>query len=349
MGRGRLLTLIFLAGCLAAIGLPSTASASSLPSGFRDQVVFSGLEEPTAVRIASDGRVFVAEKTGKILVYNSLGDPTPTEFADLRTDVYDTGDRGVLGLALDPDFPARPYVYALYTYDHLLGEAAPAPKWGEPGHSGDGCTEKPSGTGVDACPVSGRLVRLSADEGGAGDHATENGAGEPEQKVLVEGWCQQFSSHSIGDLQFGAEGDLYASGGDGSDANNVDFGELGWPNPNQCGDPPAGLGGHEEPPTAEGGALRAQDLRTPNPLNLSADPTDLNGSLIRIDPETGEGVPGNPLYDSSLDPNERRIVGYGFRNPFRFAVDPATQELYVDNVGWNTYEEMDRFAAEVIH
>jgi glucose/arabinose dehydrogenase len=127
MGRGRLLTLIFLAGCLAAIGLPSTASASSLPSGFRDQVVFSGLEEPTAVRIASDGRVFVAEKTGKILVYNSLGDPTPTEFADLRTDVYDTGDRGVLGLALDPDFPARPYVYALYTYDHLLGEAAPAP------------------------------------------------------------------------------------------------------------------------------------------------------------------------------------------------------------------------------
>ena len=94
--------------------------------------MISGLEEPTNFRFAPDGRVFVAEKTGKILVFDSLDDTTPTLFADLRTEVYDNGDRGLLGLALDPNFPAKPYVYVLYTYDHMLGDPEPAPKWGEP-------------------------------------------------------------------------------------------------------------------------------------------------------------------------------------------------------------------------
>ena len=328
MRRAALLRWAFLlmaAGLMVLTSAP--ASAETLPSGFRDEEVLRGLEEPTAVRFAPDGRVFVAEKTGIILVYDSLADPTPTVFDDLRTEAYDSGDRGLLGLALDPDFPARPYVYALYTYDHLLGEAAPAPKWGQPDHTGDACP-KPEGTGVDQCPVSGRLVRLTAE----GDHAA------PEKKVLVEDWCQQYSSHSIGDLQFGPEGDLFASAGDGSNANAVDYGQAGWPERNMCGDPPAGRGGVEAPPAAEGGALRAQDVRTP------ADPTGLSGTVIRIDPETGQGVPGNPFFGSA-DANARRIVGFGFRNPFRFALDPADGDVYVGNVGWNTYEEIDQFPA----
>jgi Glucose / Sorbosone dehydrogenase len=165
------------AACLAAasIGLliltPASAPAVTLPAGFQDSVVFSNLEQPTALRFAADGRVFVAEKPGKILVFDSLTDETPEVFADIRTQVYDTGDRGILGLALDPKFDeGRPYVYVLYTYDHLLGDPAPAPKWGEPEHTGDDCP-KPEDADVDACPVSGRLVRLTADEGGAGDHA----------------------------------------------------------------------------------------------------------------------------------------------------------------------------------
>ncbi len=147
---------------LVALATATTAPAASLPSGFSDEVVFAGLEEPTAVRFAADGRVFVAEKPGRVLVFDDLDDPSPTVFADLRTQVYDRSDRGLLGLALDPAFPTRPYVYLLYTYDHVLGEAGGAPKWGEPNQSGDDCDEKPSGTGVDECPVSGRLVRLTA-------------------------------------------------------------------------------------------------------------------------------------------------------------------------------------------
>ena len=320
---------------LAAFSAPTAAGAANLPSGFRDDLVLSGLEEPTAVRFAADGRVFVAEKPGRVLAYDDLDDPAPTVFADLRTQVYDRFDKGLLGLALDPGFPAQPFVYALYTYDHLLGDPSPAPKWGDPDQSGDDCP-KPGGTGVDDCPVSGRLVKLTA--AGGGDTALESG-GEVVEEVLVEGWCQQFSSHSIGDLEFGPGG-LYASGGEGGDANGVDYGQNGWPQPNQCGDPPAPVGGVQSPPSAEGGALRAQDARTPG---SPFDPTGLSGALIRIDPDSGAGVAANPL-STSADANERRLLAYGFRNPFRFAIDPGRGEIYVGNVGWNHHEEIDRLS-----
>jgi glucose/arabinose dehydrogenase len=300
---------------LLALGA-SPALGATLPSGFQDEPVITGLSEPSTFRFSSDGRIFVAEKSGRILVYDGLDDTSPELFADLRTEAYDTGDRGILGLALDPEFPARPYVYVLYTYDHILGDPAPAPRWGTPDTSGDPCPEP---KGADACLVSGRLVRLTAE----GDHASAGLTGNPLEDVLVEGWCQQFSSHSIGDLQFDSEGALYASGGDGASFSATDIGQLGEP-PNPCGDP-----------SKEGGSLRAQDVRT------SGDPTGLNGTVIRIDPDTGKAWPGNPL--AGPDENARRIVATGFRNPFRFAIDPTTHELYAGNVGWDTYEEIDRF------
>ena len=321
--------------------LAGAAPAANLPSGFREDAFLTDLVEPTSVAFAPKGRVFVAEKAGRIVVYDGIGDGTKTVIADLAKQVYDSGDRGLLSIALDPEFPTRPYVYALYTFDHVIGEDAPGayPRWGQgPEYVGDPCPIPPGST-ADACPVSGRLVRLTVTGGGAGNGVVESG-GSPQEHVLIgEDWCQQFSSHSIGDLAFGPEGDLYVSGGDGASFNVTDYGQLGFPGgENLCADPPGGIGDLLSPPTAEGGALRAQDMRTP------ADPAALSGTVIRIDPDTGAGVPGNP-FSSSLDPNARRIVAYGFRNPFRIALDPAHGDLYVANVGWGTDEEIDRVPA----
>lgn len=320
----------FLAVGLLAVflGVGTAAAEPALPEGFQDSVAIGNLEQPTNFRFAPDGRVFVAEKPGRILVFENLEDTTPEVFADLRTDVYETGDRGLLGIALDPKFEeGRPYVYALYTYDHILGDPEPPPKWGKPKTTGDPC---PDENGGDACLVSGRLVRLKA----VGNHAEESG-GEPVQKILAEDWCQQFSSHSIGDLQFGPEGALYVSGGDGASFTSADYGQFG-DEPNPCGDPPGPKGTALTPPTAEGGSLRAQN------------PKVLNGKILRVDPNSGEGLPGNPLFGSEASTgeaakNEARIVAEGFRNPFRFAFDPRTDELYADNVGSSEIEEIDRF------
>ena len=307
---------------LAATPTPTpTAHAATLPPGFTEETLLSGLTNPTAVRFASDGRVFVAEQSGLVKVFDSVTDPSATVFADLRTNVFHSGNRGLIGFALDPDFPADPYVYVLYTYDHELGSSAPPPRWGTPGATLDAC---PTQQGADGCVVSGRLSRLQA----AGDVMTDA------EQVLVEDWCQQYPSHSVGSIVFGADGALYASAGEGASFEFGDYGQAGSPL-NPCGDPPGGTGAVLTPPTAEGGALRAQDLRT------VGDPVTLDGTIVRLDPATGGALPTNPLAGDA-DPNARRIVAYGLRNPFRMAVRPGTNELWISDVGWTTWEEIDR-------
>ena len=312
--------LLVLLGALLLL-IPAATHASTLPPGFQETVVFNGLTNPTVVKFSPDGRVFVAEKSGLIKVFDSLSDPTPSIFADLSTNVHNFWDRGMLGFALDPGFPANPYVYVLYAHDAAIGGTAP--RWGTPGVLSDPCPTPPGATG-DGCVVSGRLSRLQA----AGNVMTG-----PEQ-VLIEDWCQQYPSHSTGSLAFGDDGALYVSGGDGASFNFADWGQDGSPL-NPCGDPPGGVGATLSPPTAEGGALRSQDLRT------TADPTSLDGAILRVDPATGQGLPDNPLAFSS-DPNARRIVAHGLRNPFRIGIRPHTSEVWAGDVGWSTWEEIDR-------
>ena len=65
--------LVMLTG-ISAVVTARPAEAVTLPAGFQESVVFSGLTNPTAVRFSNDGRVFVAEKRGVIKVFDSLTD-----------------------------------------------------------------------------------------------------------------------------------------------------------------------------------------------------------------------------------------------------------------------------------
>jgi len=300
-----------------ALAVPAPAGAVTLPSGFQETTAFSGLDQPMVVEFAADGRVFVGEKSGRVKVFDSLTDSTPTVFADLRTKVHDYWDRGLEGMVLHPNFPAQPYVYVYYVHDAAIGGTAP--RWG------DTCPDPPGGTG-DGCVVSGRVSRLTAN----------GNVMSGSEQVLVEDWCMQYPSHAGGGMGFGADGYLYVTGGDGAAWHFNDYGQDGNP-VNPCGDPPGGAGTALTPPTAEGGRLRSQDMRT------TGDPAGLNGSLIRIDPATGLGVSGNPFI-SSADLKARRIIAYGFRNPFRITIRPGTSEAWVGDVGNARWEEIDRHA-----
>src|SRR5262245_3541360 len=80
------LALAVMAGALVGLSAgpaAQPAAAADVPSGFQEQIVFSGLTQPTNIEFSPDGRIFVAEKRGTIKVFDDLNDTTPTTFVDL--------------------------------------------------------------------------------------------------------------------------------------------------------------------------------------------------------------------------------------------------------------------------
>ncbi len=95
---------------LAAMLWPSATFA--LPTGFRETKVTGGLNAPTSMAFAPDGRLFVTEQAGKIRVIQN-GKLLATPFATMQTTA--NGERGLLGLAFDPNFSRNRYIYVYYT------------------------------------------------------------------------------------------------------------------------------------------------------------------------------------------------------------------------------------------
>jgi glucose/arabinose dehydrogenase len=75
-------------------------------------------------------------------------------------------------------------------------------------------------------------------------------------------------------------------------------------------------------------SLRAQDLDS------------LGGKLLHVTPE-GNGLPNNPFWTGNPDAARSKIWAYGLRNPFRFDMRPGTNQLYVGDVGFSLWEEVD--------
>jgi glucose/arabinose dehydrogenase len=117
--RSVLATLLLLVG----LGAPV---AASVPSGFQDTTVASGLSQPAGLAFAPDGRLFVVEKTGDVRIIEN-GVLLATPFLDVTQVLQppltfdDYSERGLLGVAFDPSFPSVPYVYLYYSVCKVPG------------------------------------------------------------------------------------------------------------------------------------------------------------------------------------------------------------------------------------
>src|SRR5687767_4811170 len=108
--RSRLLQFALVS--LLVVNATTSASAATVPAGFTDTLVASGLNTPTAMAMAPDGRIFVCQQGGalRVIKNNTL---LTTPFVTIT--VNSTGERGLLGVAFDPDFLTNKYVYVYYT------------------------------------------------------------------------------------------------------------------------------------------------------------------------------------------------------------------------------------------
>jgi glucose/arabinose dehydrogenase len=93
-------------------GLEDRLAPANLPAGFSQTLLAANLANPTAMELAPDGRIFITEQNGTLRVVKN-GTLLATPFVSLNVNV--SGERGLLGIAFDPNFNVNHFVYLYYT------------------------------------------------------------------------------------------------------------------------------------------------------------------------------------------------------------------------------------------
>jgi glucose/arabinose dehydrogenase len=278
------------------------------------QNLITGLTQPTSIDFSPNGsKMYIAEQSGIVRVVDN-GNLADSPFLDFRDRVNGTRDRGLLDIAVHPDFENTPYLYLLYTYDPP-----------QVNNYANGTLQGPDGNGNRAA----RLTRVTADAstnfttivpnsevvlvGKNSTWANFNGFvnstfdfDEPPAGILADGSnlndfiATDSESHTIGSVEFGSDGALYVSIGDGTSYNRMD------------------------PRT-----VRVQDI------------DNLSGKILRVNPINGRGLSDNPFYNGDANANRSKVFQYGVRNPFRITVNPDNGQLFIGDVGWTQWEEIN--------
>ena len=222
--------------------------AATVPTGFTDSLVVSGLDTPTAMALAPDGRIFVCQQGGALRVIKN-GVLLATPFLTVTVD--SSGERGLLGVAFDPNFASNQLVYVYYT--------ATTPT------------------------IHNRISRFIA----SGDVAVSGS----ETVVMDLDNLSSATNHNGGAIHFGPDNNLYVAVGDNANGSN------------------------------------SQTLST------------RLGKVLRI---LGDGsIPtNNPFFNQTTGDN-RAIWALGFRNPFTFSFQAGSGRLFINDVGENTWEEIN--------
>jgi glucose/arabinose dehydrogenase len=157
--------------------IPLSLKAATLPTGFAETQVAAGMSNPTAMAFAPDGRLFVCQQGGQLRVIKN-GALLATPFLTVTT--TQSGERGLLGIAFDPNFASNGFVYVYYT--------ATSPT------------------------VHNRVSRFTAN----GDVAV---AGS-EVAILDLNTLSSATNHNGGAMHFGADGKLYVAVGENANGAN---------------------------------------------------------------------------------------------------------------------------------
>ncbi|HZL99315.1 MAG TPA: PQQ-dependent sugar dehydrogenase [Planctomycetota bacterium] len=306
---------------------PRPAAQIQLPEHFEALPLPGTFPLAAGLAFAPDGTLFVVRKNGLVRILSPNQQLQAAPFIDLQAEVNDDHDRGLLSIALHPGFVPdggpTSWVYLAYTVSPVPGTNMTFNQNQQ--YSFSRLTRYralTSGSTIVADPSS-RDVLLG--------HQLPDGS-------VPDCIASLHSSHSNGALRFARDGTLMFSSGDGAHWDLADTGGNDDPGFDTFIHPVTGLRG-PTPKVQDNGAFRSQDLRS------------LAGKIVRLDPETGLGLPSNPFFDGDPASNASRVWALGLRNPFRITRFPGTGSSdpadgdpgtwIVGDVGWSNWEELN--------
>ncbi len=257
------------------------------------ELVASGLTSPVWATHAGDGsgRLFIVDQAGLIRIVDAGGTLLPTPFLDLTAEIVAVNpqfdERGLLGIAFHPNYENNGRFFVRYSRPRTGVKGEPC--FG----TGRGCHEE-------------ILAEYSVSMG-------DPDVADPAGTILFRVDEPQFN-HNGGGIEFGPDGFLYFTLGDGGGAHD----------------------GLADTPPSHGPIGNGQNIETPL------------GAILRIDVDSAPTPPllyaipaGNPFADAT---GADEIYAYGMRNPYRFSFDNGpggTNRLFLGDVGQAIFEEVN--------
>ncbi|HEY6547160.1 MAG TPA: PQQ-dependent sugar dehydrogenase, partial [Vicinamibacteria bacterium] len=233
------------------------------------------LGSPTALAFTPDRRLLISRQGGQLRVYQGGALLATPALTIPAPSLCTSSEMGLLGIAVDPEFTANNFIYLYYTAN------------------AGGCRNRVSRFVLPATNV------ISA----------------ASEVVLLDNMHATAGNHNGGDLNFGKDGYLYVSVGDGGCDYLTPFGCAGS---NQA----------------------ARQVNT------------LSGKILRItrdaavppdNPWLGAGTASCRTADAANGVRCQETFAWGLRNPFRFAMDPGALDtrFFINDVGQGLWEEID--------
>jgi glucose/arabinose dehydrogenase len=284
----------------------------SVPPGFIVENAVPGAATfmfPTGIAFFPDGRLLVAEKAGFVWIIDGAGKHSPAQL-DIHAKVHSADppstpdDRGLLDVAVDPDFNNNLFIYLLYTVDPDTNNTEPATEF-----------------------CYGRLVRYQMTS------ATSNTINTGSRAVLFgrtwpEGPTSISPTHTIGSLRWGADGSLLVSAGEGAAYTFTDAG----------GNQPTAFGPQKTSLTEDVGAFRAQYLGSLAGKILRLDPSTGLGYPSNPFWDGNAGSKPSRIWAYGLRNPFRFCVRPGTGSSDPAGGNPGT--LYIGDVGMEDWEEL---------
>ncbi len=311
-----------ISGILTLISFLTGSLFGQVPDGFHDELVTDDFFAPVGIVFPDSNLAYVWEQDGKVHVLENGVKLTPP-LLDISEEVTSSGDNGMIGLALDPAFSENGYIYVSYVVSphYLLFYGT--------------LEYDPIYSNTRAATI-GRVTRYQVDTN------TFLSVNPESRKILLgdsihNGIPVLAPAHGVGGLDFGTDGTLLVGTGDGTTwvgdhAGGEEYQKFGYDSLGKE------LGIIDQ--AQDVGSLRSQQIES------------YNGKILRIDPQTGLGIPSNPFYDSlQPDAAQSKVWAMGLRSPFRIRVRPGSGSfdpedgnpgvLYIGDVGSNQFEELN--------